>query len=80
MGGLRKFNMYNDSRKAQYNSFAHHRAQLLFTKLVPDKGDGDPWLATARKGSEGQDQSKALRDRVIAGLLGFTPAALTAAH
>lgn len=79
MGGLRKFNMYNDSRKAQYNSFAHHRAKLLFTRLVPDKGDGDFSLATARKGTVGQDQAKALRDRVIAGLLGFTPAALTVA-
>jgi len=80
MGGLRKFNMYRDSRKAQHNSFAHHRAQLLFTKVVADKGEGNSWSAVIHEGTEPQDHAKALRDRVIAGLLGFTPAALTAAH
>ena len=80
MGGLRKLNMYSDSRKAQYNSFAHHRARLLFTKLLADKGDCDPWLATVHEGTEQQDQARPLRDRVIAGLRGFTPAALVAAH
>ena len=29
-GGLRKTDMFSDSRKAQRNSFAHHRAELLF--------------------------------------------------
>lgn len=36
MGSLRKIIMFRDSRKAQLNSFAHHRASMLFTfKEVP---------------------------------------------
>ena len=34
-GGLRKTDMFSDSRKAQRNSFAHHRAELLFKQPNP---------------------------------------------
>src|SRR5664279_5787417 len=37
-GGLRKPNMFSDSRKAQHNSFAHHRADLLFAKPTATNG------------------------------------------
>jgi hypothetical protein len=63
-----KAHMYSDSRKAQRNSFAHHRAELLFAPLTrasdqrsaPGKGVADPSLAR-------------LRSMVRSGLIGFEP-------
>jgi hypothetical protein len=65
--------MDSDSRKAQHNSFAHHRAQLLFSRRLADLGIQDPWSASVHEGAEPADTS-ALADRVAAGLLGFTRA------
>jgi hypothetical protein len=70
MGDLRKFDMFRDSRKAQHNSFAHHRAAMLFTFKQPSPVSGgthsDIRLASGIAG---------LQARVRAGLLGFAPAA-----
>jgi hypothetical protein len=60
--------MYSDSRKALRNSFAHHRAELLFApfaqtsdqRSAPGTGVADPSLAR-------------LRSIVRTGLIGFVP-------
>ena len=71
-GGLRKFVMYSDSRKAQRNSFAHYRAELLFSTeqtfagTAPDGSAPTPTDSTPAR-------SEARRQRVRAGLLGFVP-------
>lgn len=72
--------MYSDSRKAQYNSFAHHRARLLFTKMVAEVGGTDPWSASIHEGTERQDQVTTLQQRVIAGVRGFSPSSIASAH
>ena len=41
MGSLRKPIMFRDSRKAQLNSYAHHRASMLFTFKDPPEVTGD---------------------------------------
>jgi hypothetical protein len=65
--------MYSDSRKAQYNSFAHHRAQLLFSRLIADKAEGELWSATIHEGTEPLETSKTLPQRVVAGVLNVGP-------
>jgi hypothetical protein len=72
--------MFSDSRKAQHNSFAHHRARLLFSRLLADKGDGNEWSATVHEGAEPADKIMTLRQRVTAGVLGFRPSAQVAAQ
>lgn len=44
-GGLRKPNMDSDSRKAQRNSFAHHRAERLVASPEMIADDLVAWLA-----------------------------------
>lgn len=61
--------MYSDSRKAKYNSFAHHRACLLFSGLFAEKGEGDSWSAAIHKGAEPQDLSATVRQHISAGIL-----------
>lgn len=59
--------MYSDSRKAKLSSFAHHRAERLFSNLpnlVGDKEQQDP-----------RTDRPDLKELVIAGLRGFVPAA-----
>lgn len=68
--------MYSDSRKAQRNSFAHHRAQLLFTHHRAHAGDIVEWAAVVHEGTEPRSTSR--KQQVIAGLLGFIPASLAA--
>jgi hypothetical protein len=72
--------MYSDSRKAQRNSFAHHRAQLLFTHHRAHAGDAVEWAATVHEGTELAPANLSRREQVIAGLLGFTPANPAGAH
>lgn len=55
--------MFRESRKAQLNSFAHHRASMLFTFKDPPQLTGD------RPGSEAILQAS-LRTQVRAALLG----------
>lgn len=76
-GGLRKFFMISDSRKAQRNSFARHRATLLFsTRIATVNGPGD-WFATTRQGFDPEpiDASQRLKASVRAGIHGFLPIA-----
>jgi hypothetical protein len=63
--------MDSDSRKAQHNSFAHHRAHLLFSRRLAEMGIKDPWAATVHEGSEPAGAT-ALSRRVAAGILGFS--------
>jgi len=64
--------MHRSSRKAQHNSFAHHRAALLFSNL-PAEGDiSANRPATADAPGESTPE---LRERVGAGILGFVRAA-----
>lgn len=76
-GGLRKFFMISDSRKAQRDSFARHRATLLFsTRIATVSGPGD-WFATTRQGFEPEplDALQRLKASVRAGIHGFLPIA-----
>lgn len=66
--------MYSDSRKAQRNSFAHHRAQLLFSRHEAQAGDLREWAASIHEGTEPPDKSPSRLWTVGAGLLGFSPA------
>jgi hypothetical protein len=68
--------MYSDSRKAQRNSFAHHRAELLFSRHRAEIGDAREWAATVHEGTEPAAQQESLRQRLIVSLRGFVPAAL----
>ena len=61
--------MYSDSRKAQHSGFAHHRAMLVFTNRLVEKGGRK---ATVREGT-GPIELQRLRERVSAGILGFVP-------
>jgi hypothetical protein len=63
--------MYSDSRKAQYNSFAHHRASLLFSRRLIETGVTDLWSATVHEGTDPADRAKALHERVTAGMRGL---------
>jgi hypothetical protein len=71
--------MYSDSRKAQRNSFAHHRAQLLFKRHDAQAGDARDWAATVHEGTDPADRLLSLTRQVRAGLLGFVPANAVAA-
>jgi len=71
MGGLRKPHMYSDSRKAQHNSFARYRADLLFAK--PRVAAVIRKDAPRRRDDIGSDGLRALRLQVRTGLLGFVP-------
>jgi hypothetical protein len=61
--------MYRDSHKAQRNSFAHHRAELLFSIERALAGDQPGTVASAHDGTPLPE----MRRRVRAGLLGFIP-------
>lgn len=79
-GGLRKFMMYSDSHKAQRNSFAHHRAQLLFSTERAFAGDAPTTAAAAHDGTpSAAARAEAFRRRIRAGLLGFIPVSALAA-
>jgi hypothetical protein len=66
--------MYSDSRKAQHNSFAHHRAELLFSKpTLSGQRRKQPALAPTQ-GPTLADHTQSLQQRVSAGILGFVPA------
>ena len=62
---IRKPKMYSDSRKAQHNTFAHYRAELLFTRRPATNDKALSLVADAR-----HDGMATLRKRVRAGLLG----------
>jgi len=68
--------MYSGSHKAQLNSFAHHRASLLFSTLLAPRGDARQWSAGHRVGTEPPAD---LAQRVIAGIRGFVPATASVA-
>ena len=67
--------MYGDSRKAQLNSFAHHRASLLFSSHLARRGDAKQWSAAVHEGTEPTLPARDLAQRVVAGIRGFAPAA-----
>jgi hypothetical protein len=62
--------MYSDSRKAQRNSFAHHRAQLLFSTHRAFAGDAKEWAATLHEGTEPALRGDSLVRHIRASLLG----------
>ena len=80
--------MYSDSRKAQRNSFAHHRAHLLFKRPEAKASDILVWNAggedsanpaqTLASQSLASQSLASLTQRVRAGLLGFAPAGVSA--
>lgn len=59
--------MYTESRKAARNSFAHHRAYLLFSARPKGENDG-----LERRGPTDQSKRRAI---VRNGLIGYIPAA-----
>lgn len=67
--------MISDSRKAQRNSFAHHRATLLFSSQVATPNGPGEWFDTTRLGFEPKaaDALQGLKAKVRAGLHGFVP-------
>lgn len=67
--------MYADSRKAQRDRYAHHRADLMFSRHGSRKAENTPWSATLHEGTE---PVLLTRERVRAGIIGFVPAAATA--
>jgi hypothetical protein len=48
--------MYSDSRKAQRNSFAHHRAELLVATQRAFAGDAVEWAMAVHDGAEPADR------------------------
>lgn len=71
--------MYSDSRKAQRNSFAHHRAELLFSAHRAFASDPASWAATVLEGTEPVDQVASLVQHVRLSLLGPARAGAAAA-
>ncbi|MEQ1902238.1 MAG: hypothetical protein ABL866_16075 [Devosia sp.] len=69
--------MYSDSRKAQRNSFAHHRAHLLFSHHAAQERAAELWSAEVHDSDDlpARESGLSLKQRVRAGLLGFIPAA-----
>lgn len=63
--------MYADSRKAQRDRYAHHRADLMFAAHGSPKAESTPWSATLREGTE---TVLLTRERVRAGIIGFVSA------
>lgn len=72
--------MYSESRKAQHNSFAHHRAALLFSKITVTDQRRKDWSAASDQGDSPADRTQSLKRRVTAGILGFVPAAVAPAR
>jgi hypothetical protein len=70
--------MYSDSRKAQRNSFAHHRAELLFSAHRAFASDTTEWAATVHEGTEPALRGPALVQHIRASLLGAARSANTA--
>jgi len=68
--------MISDSRKAQRNSFAHHRATLQFSGRIATANGPGEWFDTTRLGFEPKavDALQSLKAKVRAGLHGFVPA------
>ena len=64
--------MHSDSRKAQRNSFAHHRAELLFSIERLFAGDAVAWSASDHAVAGPVDRH-ADGQHVHPGLLGFVP-------
>jgi hypothetical protein len=64
--------MRSDRHKAQLNSFAHHRAALLFSTHLARRGDAKHWSAAVHEGTEPTPPNDLAR-RVIAGIPGFVP-------
>lgn len=62
-----KASMFTDSRKAQRNSIAHHRAYLLFA------GPAKHFPQVEHVSALGGIDASALNQRVRAGLIGFVP-------
>lgn len=62
-----KVPMFTDSRKAQRNSYEHHRAHLLFA------GPGEHFPQVERVSALSGTDISALNQRVRAGLIGFVP-------
>ena len=62
-----KVPMFTDSRKAQRNSYEHHRAHLLFA--CP----GEHFPQVERVSALSGTDISALNQRVRAGLIGFVP-------
>ncbi len=67
--------MYSDSRKAQHNSFAHHRADLLFTKPAIARPLRQDAPALFQKAAPASDLVDSFKARVRAGIRGFQPEA-----
>ena len=67
--------MISDSRKAQRNSFAHHRATLLFSSRTATLNGPGEWFDTTRLGFEpkGAEALQSLKAKVREGLHGFAP-------
>jgi hypothetical protein len=65
--------MYADSRKAQRERYAHHRADLMFSKHLARKEESAPWSAALHEGTE---PAQLTLERVRAGILGFVSAAV----
>ena len=67
--------MISDSRKAQRNSFAHHRATLLFSNRIATKDGPGEWFASTHEGTEPKapPSLKRLNASIRAGLHGFLP-------
>ena len=62
-----KVPMITDSRKPQRNSFAHHRAHLLFSALPQDR------TIEVKPAARHSPDLSSLTQRVRAGLIGFVP-------
>lgn len=58
--------MYSDSRKAQRDTHAHQRANLLFSKPLVDRQE--------RAQIDRTESDLLARERVRAGIIGFVPA------
>ena len=69
--------MYIDSRKAQRDRYAHHRADLMISKHIARKPEATPWSAALH---EGTAPAPLTRERVRAGILGFVPTSVEAGH
>jgi hypothetical protein len=69
--------MISDSRKAQRDNFAHHRAALLFSNKLASKDGPGEWFASIHEGVEPKsgDALQRLKANVRAGLHGFLPLA-----
>lgn len=68
--------MNSGSRKVQHNSFAHHRANLLFVRAPDNIGKRESRVVDGADATVSADRLQSLRERVSAGILGFVPAEL----